>query len=171
MRLYALTGDRHQARRQYQQCVESLRKELDAEPEPETIELHQQIERGQFPGRLTSDSARSTESIAILPLLNTGGDPELEYLSDGLTENIINNLSRLPGLRVMAWGTVARFKESEITPAEIGRTLGVRLVLTGRMLQLNERLIVRAELIDAVDGAHLWGDVYDRKLVDSSSRW
>ena len=166
MRLYALTGDRHQARRQYQQCVASLRKEVDAEPEPETMELHRQIEQGQFPGRLTSDSARSTESIAILPLLNTGGDPELEYLSDGLTENIINNLSRLPGLRVMAWGTVVRFKEAEITPAEIGRTLGVRLVLTGRMLQLNERLIVRAELIDAADGAHLWGDVYDRKLAD-----
>ena len=66
----------------------------------------------------------------------------------------------------MAWGTVARFKEREVTPAEIGRALGVRVVLTGRMVQLNERLIVRAELIDAADGAHLWGEAYDRKLTD-----
>jgi len=58
----------------------------------------------------------------------------MEYLSDGLTENIINNLSQLPALRVMAWGTVARFKGRETTPAEVGRTLGVRVVLTGRML-------------------------------------
>ena len=63
--------------------------------------------------------------------------PSLEYLSDGLTENIINNLSQLPALRVMAWGTVARFQKAEITPAEIGSTLGVRLVVTGRMLHLN----------------------------------
>jgi TolB-like protein len=90
----------------------------------------------------------------------------MEYLSDGLTENVINNLSQLQPLRVMAWGTVARFKGQQVTPAEIGRTLGVRVVLTGRVLQLNERLIVRVELIDAADGAHLWGDAYDRELAD-----
>src|SRR5260370_15606316 len=119
-----------------------------------------------FPPHDTVKNHRTIESIAILPLLNDSGDPEMEYLSDGLTENIINNLSQLPAVRVMAWGTVARFKGREITPAEIGRALGVRVLLTGRMLQLGERLIVRAELIDAADGAHLWGDAYDRKLTD-----
>src|SRR6185295_4966827 len=84
----------------------------------------------------------------------------------GVTESIIDNLSRLAPLRVMAWGTVARFKEASITPAEIGCSLGVRRVLTGRLLQRNERLIVRAELIDAADGAHLWGDAYDRNVTD-----
>ena len=166
MRLYALTGNRHQALRQYQQCVESLRRELDAQPEPATIELHRQIESGLFRPRDTVNTQGTIESIAILPLLNDSGDPEMEYLSDGLTENIINNLSQLPALRVMAWGTVARFKGRETTPAEVGRTLGVRVVLTGRMLQLSERLIVRAELIDAADGARLWGDAYDRKVAD-----
>jgi len=166
MRLYALTGNRHQALRQYQQCVDALRGELDTEPEPATVALYRQIEAGQFPKRTTIEVPGTSESIAILPLLNTSGDPEMEYLSDGLTENIINNLSRLPALRVMAWGTVARFKVTEISPAEIGRNLDVRLVLTGRMLQLNDRLIVRAELIDAADGAHLWGESYDRNMTD-----
>ena len=166
MRLYALTGNRHQALRQYQQCVESLRRELDAQPEPATVELQRQIESGLFRPRDTVNTQGTIESIAILPLQNSSGDPEMEYLSDGLTENIINNLSQLPALRVMAWGTVARFKGCETTPAEVGRSLGVRVVLTGRMLQLGERLIVRAELIDAADGAHLWGDAYDRTLAD-----
>ncbi|HWP52999.1 MAG TPA: BTAD domain-containing putative transcriptional regulator [Pyrinomonadaceae bacterium] len=166
MRLYALDGSRHRALRQYQQCVESLRKELDADPEPATVELCRQIESGQIPRRAIIETSDAIESIAILPFLNTSADPELEYLSDGITENIIDNLSRLAALRVMAWGTVARFKETEITPAEIGRSLGVRLVLTGRMLQRNERLIIRAELIDAADGAHLWGEAYDRDVTD-----
>src|SRR6266550_3850542 len=166
MRLYALTGNRHQAFRQFQQCVESLRRELDAGPEPATVELHRQIESGLFRTHAAIDTPGAIESIAIAPLLNASGDPEMEYLSDGLTENIIHKLSQLPGLRVMAWGTVARFKGTETTAAEIGRTLSVRVVLTGRMLQVSERLIVRVELIDAVDGAHLWGDHYDRNLAD-----
>ncbi|HXM35011.1 MAG TPA: tetratricopeptide repeat protein, partial [Pyrinomonadaceae bacterium] len=142
------------------------RRELDAQPEPATVELQRQIESGLFRPRDTVNTQGTIESIAILPLQNSSGDPEMEYLSDGLTENIINNLSQLPALRVMAWGTVARFKGCETTPAEVGRSLGVRVVLTGRMLQLGERLIVRAELIDAADGAHLWGDAYDRTLAD-----
>lgn len=166
IRLYALSGNRYQARRQFQECVEALRKQLDAEPEPETVELQRQIESGFFRPRADIDISGVIESIAILPLLNASGDPEIDYLSDGLTENVINNLSQLPALRVMAWGTVARFKGQDVAPAEIGQTLGVRVVMTGRMLQLNERLIVRAELIDAADGAHLWGAAYDRELAD-----
>ena len=162
MRLYALTGNRHQALRQYQQCVESLRRELDAQPEPAAVVLHRQIESGLFPPHDTVKTQQTIESIAILPLLNDSGDPEMEYLSDGLTENIINNLSQLPALRVMAWGTVARFKGRETTPAEVGRSLGVRVVLTGRMLQLSERLIVRAELIDAADGLRAGTAAIDR---------
>ena len=166
MRLYALIGNRHQALRQFHQCAEALRRELDAEPEPATVALHRQIESRQFRARAALDTPGHIESIAILPLQNTGGDPEMEYLSDGLTENIINNLSQLPALRVMAWSTVSRFKGRETLPAEIGRTLGVRVLLTGRMLQVGERLIVRAELIDTSDGAHLWGDAYDLKVAE-----
>jgi len=169
MRLYALAGNRHRALRQYQQCVEALRKELDVEPEPATVEFHRQIESGAFrPASVRRYFIGSgpVESIAILPLLNASADPEMEYLSDGLTENIINKLSQLPTLRVMAWGTVSRFKGREIAPDEVGRVLRVRAVLTGRVLQLDDRLIVRAELIDAGDGAQLWGDHYDRSLVD-----
>lgn len=169
MRSYALTGHRHQALRQYQECLESLRGELQAEPELATLELQQQIESGRFhqlPAVAGPLARKPIESIAILPLLNGSADPEMEYLSDGLTENIINNLSQLPALRVMTWGTVAHYKGQDVLPAAVGGALGVRAVLTGRVLQLAERLIVRAELIDAVNGAHLWGDHYDRKLTD-----
>jgi TolB-like protein len=82
-------------------------------------------------------------------------------------KNIIDNLSRLAPLRVMAWGTVAAFQGwGKIRRLKSGRSLGVRLVLTGRMLQRNERLIVRAEQIDTADGAHLWGDAYDCGVTD-----
>jgi DNA-binding SARP family transcriptional activator len=168
MRLYAAGGNRKQALRQYQHCVEALRRELDTEPEAATVELHRQIESGRLPqrGSVSSDSARAIESIAILPFHNESGDLELEYLSDGVTESVINSLSQLPSLRVMAWGTVARFKGQESPPLEVGRTLAVRAVLTGRVIQFADRLIVRAELIDVIDGAQLWGNHYDRNPLD-----
>jgi DNA-binding SARP family transcriptional activator len=75
MRLYALSGNRYQARRQYQECVEAIRKQLDAEPEPETVELQRQIESGLFRPRAVIDISGAIESIAILPLLNASGDP------------------------------------------------------------------------------------------------
>ena len=102
MRLYALTGHRHQALRQYQQCAATMRRELAAEPDRETIELHRQIESGRIqplppgatPGRPVREQA-AIESIAILPLANLTADANMEYLSDGITENIINRLSQL----------------------------------------------------------------------------
>jgi TolB-like protein/Flp pilus assembly protein TadD len=90
----------------------------------------------------------------------------MEYLSDGVTENIINRLSQLPALRVMAWGTVARYKGREAAPAEVGGELGVRAVMMGRVLALGERLVVKIELIDTADGSQLWGEQYDRRSAD-----
>ena len=172
MRLYALTGNKHQSLRQYQTCREILRKELDAEPERATDALHQQIVSDRLTPRLpvneiehVSDSSPAVNSLAILPLINANASPDLEHLC-GITENIIYSLSRLPGLRVMACSTVCRYKGREVDPREVGRELGVRAVLTGRVLQLGDALVIRVELVDARTGAQLWGEQYNCNFSD-----
>ncbi len=114
-------------------------------------------------------SRKAIDSLAILPLFNVSADKNTEYFSDGITESIINNLSQLPRLRVMARSTVFRYRGEEVDPQEVGRELGVRAVMTGRVLHLDDNLIIKAELVDANDGAHLWGEQYNRKMVDAFS--
>ena len=111
-------------------------------------------------------SRKTIDSLAILPLINAGDDPDTEYLSDGITESIINNLSQLPRLRVMASSSVFRYKGKEVVPQIVGQQLGVRGLLTGRVLQRADLLIIKAELVDAEDGTQLWGEQYSRKLSD-----
>ena len=106
------------------------------------------------------------DALAVLPLVNTSADPDSEYLADGITESLITLLSRLPGLRVMARSTVFRYKGRDIDVQEVGRTLQVRAVLTGRLHQRGARLILKAELVDVADGIQLWGERYDRELTD-----
>ncbi|HEY0377839.1 MAG TPA: tetratricopeptide repeat protein [Pyrinomonadaceae bacterium] len=106
------------------------------------------------------------DSLAVLPLVNAGRDAEMEYLSDGITESIINSLSQLPQLRVMARSTVFRYKGRDVDPQAIGRELNVSAVLTGRVMQLNENLIIRTELVDVADGWQLWGEQYNRNSAD-----
>jgi len=110
--------------------------------------------------------ASAIDSIAVLPLINASNDPNSEYLSDGITESIISNLSQLPQLKVMARSTVFHFKGKEIDPRDVGRQLGVRTVMAGRLLQQGDHLIVRTELVNVADGTQLWGAEYDRKLSD-----
>jgi serine/threonine protein kinase/Tfp pilus assembly protein PilF len=110
--------------------------------------------------------AGAIDSIAVLPLINASNDPNSEYLSDGITESIISNLSQLPQLKVMARSTVFHFKGKEIDPRDVGRQLGVRAVVAGRLLQQGDHLIVRTELVNVADGTQLWGAEYDRKLSD-----
>lgn len=107
------------------------------------------------------------DSIAVLPIVNADNNPETEYLSDGITESIISNLSQLPQLRVMARATVFRFKGQEIDPKEVGRQLGVKAVMVGRMQQLKERLIINTELVRVSDGAQIWGAKYDRNSSEA----
>ena len=109
--------------------------------------------------------AKTIDSLAVLPLVNMSADPQVEYLSDGITESVINNLSQLTSLRVLARGTAFRYKGREVDPRETGRELKVGAVLTGRVLQFGDRLVVRAELVDA-DGWQLWGAQLDRDSSD-----
>jgi eukaryotic-like serine/threonine-protein kinase len=106
------------------------------------------------------------DSVAVLPFVNDSADPNTEYLSDGITESLINNLTQLRGLRVMARSTVFRFKGKDADPQKIGRDLQVRAVLTGRLLQRGDTLIVQTELVDVEKGSQLWGAQYNRKLAD-----
>jgi eukaryotic-like serine/threonine-protein kinase len=109
---------------------------------------------------------RSINSLAVLPFTNTSGDPDNEYLSDGITGSLINALATLPKLRVMARSTVFRYKGQEINPQTIGREIGVRAVLTGTIAQRGGSLIIGAELVDVATGSQLWGAQYNRKPGD-----
>lgn len=115
--------------------------------------------------------AKNTEaaidSIAVLPFANQNRDAETEYLADGLTESIINNLTQLPALRVINRNSAFRFKGKEDDPLSAGKALGVRAVIVGRVLQRGESLIVSAELVDVRDNKQIWGQQYpNRKLSD-----
>ena len=138
-------------------------------PEPE-LKTH-----GRERPRLSTDRpvtsirkrARKTiTSIAIMPFVNLSGEAGAEYLSDGITESIINNLAQLPRLRVMARSTVFRYKGLDVDPQEVGAELGVHAVLTGRVLQINDSLVIGAELVRVADGSHLWGQNFNRNADD-----
>jgi TolB-like protein/Tfp pilus assembly protein PilF len=109
---------------------------------------------------------RVFDSIAVLPLVNATGDPETEYLSDGISESIINLLSRLPNLRVVPRTSAFRYKGPAADLKTVGRDLKVRAVLTGKMIQRGARLVVQTELVDVVNDAQLWGGQFNRKLED-----
>ncbi|MFL6228178.1 MAG: protein kinase domain-containing protein [Pyrinomonadaceae bacterium] len=120
-----------------------------------------------FPHR----ARRTINSMAVLPFVNAGGDPNSEYISDGITESLINNLSRLPNLKVIARSSVFRYKVRDPQadapdPQEVARALGVQAVLTGRVVQTGDELRVSAELVNADDNSHIWGEQYNRKLSD-----
>ncbi|HEU5130967.1 MAG TPA: tetratricopeptide repeat protein, partial [Pyrinomonadaceae bacterium] len=105
-------------------------------------------------------------SVAILPFVNDSKDPNAEYLSDGLTESIINSLSQLPNLKVMSRNAAFRFKGANLDPLEAGRSLNVGAVLTGRLVKLDDSLVIRTELIKVEDGSQLWGAEYKSSLAD-----
>src|SRR5437667_7756488 len=122
-----------------------------------------------FLGRYTN-SKQSAElpakSIAVLPFDNQNRDPDTDYLSDGIPESIINSLSQLPQLRVMARSTVFSYKGRDVDPRKIGNDLGVHAVLMGRLIQQGDNLTIRTELVNVADGTELWGQQYNRKLAD-----
>lgn len=117
-------------------------------------------------GRKRASKSRLIDSLAVLPLENETGEPQAEYLSDGITESIINSLSQLPRLRVVPRATVFRYKGRGVDAREVGRELCVRAVLVGRMIQHGDLLVVSAELIDVEQHAQVWGEQYRHKHED-----
>ena len=107
-----------------------------------------------------------SDSIAVFPFENAGGAPELEYLSDGITETIINSLSRLRRLRVVPRTTMFRNRGRTDDPIQTGRELRARAVLIGRVSERAGDLIVDVELVDTAHESQLWGEKYNRSLSD-----
>jgi eukaryotic-like serine/threonine-protein kinase len=105
-------------------------------------------------------------SVAVLPFVNASNDPNTEYLSDGITESLINNLSQVPNLAVMSRSSVFHYKGSDVDPQTVAKDLKVEAVVTGRIVRRGDQLIISSELIDARTNHNLWGDQYDRKLSD-----
>jgi DNA-binding winged helix-turn-helix (wHTH) protein/tetratricopeptide (TPR) repeat protein len=112
------------------------------------------------PGAEETTSENHVKSLAIMPLVNMSSDPNGEYLSEGITESTINNLSQLHELRVVARSIVFRYKGREIDPLEVGQKLNVDYVMVGRVLMRGDQLIAKAELVDVSNGWQLWGQQY-----------
>jgi serine/threonine protein kinase/Tfp pilus assembly protein PilF len=113
-----------------------------------------------------AEHGETIDSIAVLPFVNVSGDQNTEYLSDGITESLINNLSQLPNLKIKSRDSVFHYKGKETDPEEVARQLGVRAIFKGRLTQRGDTLAISAELIDARNDDHLWGQQYNRKLAD-----
>lgn len=156
-------------------AVKRLRQALgDSPDEPRFVEtLARRGYRFIAPVEVESEEAddappspRAIRSLAVLPFENVGGDPETEYVSDGLTECLINNLSQLSSVRVVARATAFRYKSKQVDPREVGRALGVEALLVGRVAQRGDSLHISAELVEAENGWQLWGEQYSRRASD-----
>jgi eukaryotic-like serine/threonine-protein kinase len=111
-----------------------------------------------------SSTSPRIESIAVLPFVNVSNDPKTEYLSDGITESLIDSFSQLPNFAVMSRNTVFRYKGQPTDPLKLGRELHVQAILTGRLIQTGDELMISVNLEDAQNGRQIWGEQYNRKL-------
>jgi len=116
---------------------------------------------------LTSASGSSIDSLAVLPFVNVTGNPDSEYLGDGLTESLISSLSQLPNLTVRPRSSVFHYKSKDMDPQKVASELKVAAVVTGRVTQRGDSLIISAELTDVRTNRSLWSEQYDRKLSDA----
>jgi TolB-like protein/DNA-binding SARP family transcriptional activator len=190
MRAYFAAGDRTAAIRQYQACERALRDDLGVTPSPETSALLDAIRSGTpsttvakqvgtepdrgyaaandpfppSPRRVPRDT--DLISLAVLPFENLSADPEQDFLCDGMAEDIINALSSLSGLRVIARQSTSRYRSQKMDTRRIADDLRVRYVLGGSIRRAGTRLRISAQLIDTVDETQAWADRYDREIED-----
>jgi DNA-binding winged helix-turn-helix (wHTH) protein/TolB-like protein/Flp pilus assembly protein TadD len=109
---------------------------------------------------------RTINSVAVLPLTNATKDPNAEYLSDAISGNLINSLSQLPQLKVIAQASSFKYKGKEIDPQELAEAMGVQAIVTGSIVRFDDNLQISVELIDARDKTQMWGEHYKRKVAD-----
>ena len=124
------------------------------------------VARYTLPNQQAGPAEITKKSIAVLPFENATNEPGTEYLSEGISEALINSLSELQQLRVIARPTAFRYKLKDVDPRQVGRELGVAAVLTGKVRQMQDALNVQVDLVDAVTGTQIWGAGYDRKIAD-----
>src|SRR5262249_28505499 len=108
----------------------------------------------------------AVKSLVVLPFLNAAANPDAEYLSDGIAESLIDNLSQIPELQVIARNTAFRYKGTDLDPQKLRRELRVDAALTGQVQQRGDTLLVHADLVNLVNGSQLWGERYSRRMTD-----
>jgi serine/threonine-protein kinase len=146
------------------QSADDLRRDLE---ELEQSLRSEQLGVPAMPApRARVEEKPAIDSLAVLPFTNAAADPEAEYLSDGITESLINRLSQIPSLRVVPRSSAFRYKGRDVDAVKAGRQLKVQALLTGKVQQRGDRLSVQAELVDVKQNAQLWGDRFDRRGVD-----
>jgi len=116
--------------------------------------------------RSSSAKHAAIDSLAVLPFENAAGDPDAEYLSDGIAETLINGLAQLRKIRVLPRSATFRFRAAGLDPVAVGREIGVRAVLSGRLIQRGDDLTISLELVDVDRHAQLWGGRFNRKMAD-----
>jgi TolB-like protein/Tfp pilus assembly protein PilF len=179
MRLYASQGERALALKQYHACRDILVVEFGVPPDFETERLAEEIRTGvkgsgdaitSEPGHPAPRSEPlplpEKPSIAVLPFVNMSGDPEQEYFSAGITEDIITELARFDSLFVIAWNSSIHYKGQSPKIQDVGRELGVEYVVEGSVRRAANRVRITAQLVEAANGNHIWAERYDRELED-----
>lgn len=175
MRLHAGCGERTLALKQYQACRDTLAAELGIAPESETERLAEEIrggggglaeDRDTVPAPETALTLPDKPSIAVLPLANLSGDPEQDYFADGLTGDIVAQLSRFRSLFVISSTSSLLYKGQAPKVQIVGRELGVAYVVEGSVRKAGNRVRITVELVEAATGRQLWADHYDRELED-----
>jgi serine/threonine protein kinase/Flp pilus assembly protein TadD len=121
---------------------------------------------GAYSGYLGGAGKGNIDSVAVLPFTNESGDPNHEYLSDGISETLINNLSRLSEVKVIARSSSFEYKGKTVDLQEVARALGVKAIVTGRVAQRGDYLVIGVELVDTADRTQMWGEQYNRKATD-----
>jgi eukaryotic-like serine/threonine-protein kinase len=143
---------------------------LDLRALNEQLEFQVRLERfAPLPpslGMTSQAEADVINSVAVLPLFNLSGDPETDYLSDGISESIINKLSQLQQLKVIARSSSFKFRGKDVDPQEAAQAVGVRAILTGRVIPRGDQLQISVELVDTRDQTQLWGEQYNRPSKD-----
>jgi TolB-like protein len=172
MQVHTDEGQTAQALKLYDGLRDRLHRELGVQPERDTTALCERIRRrtavdsapveAAANGRPTASSPATKPSIAVLPFRNLSGDPEQQYFSDGITEDIIVELSRFRMLFVIARHSSFRYRGTGLDLTRVGQELGVRYLVEGSVRRLGDRLRISAQLIDAATGGNLWADHYDR---------
>lgn len=175
---YHAQGDRSAALAQYRECEQRLHEELGVEPAPETQALYEAIASGSEPRTGDGQPAQPSEpqeadrpsaqprAVAVLPFINMSPETENEPFCDGLTEELINALAQVEGLRVAAQTSVFQFKRQADDVREIGRRLDVDAILEGSVRRTGEQLRVNALLVEVASGHHRWSEQFDRELAD-----
>lgn len=179
MRLYSAQGRHDAALAQYERCRRELSNQLGVSPEPETDDLARSIRTNRREGQAVPQVSHSLApsqdkrpqsldrpSIAVLPFTNLSGDPEQQYFSDGITEDIITELSRYHTLLVIARNSCFQFRDAAIDIATVRKALGVHYVVQGSVRKAGDQIRITAQLVDAVTQTQIWAERYDRRAQD-----